>query len=82
MVGTTKQRKYETIQVCQFLQPGDTFKIISFLDVLKLLRIIKKKNKPIPMAARWAWGCCRSLAGIPGWNSAGGMDVCVLCDVR
>ena len=31
------------------------------------------------MAARSkAWGCDRSLAGIPGWNSTGAMGVCLL----
>jgi hypothetical protein len=41
------------------------------------------------MAARYkAWGCSRSLAGIPGWNSAGGhgclsvvSDVCCQVEV-
>jgi len=34
---------------------------------------------PIPVAARSkAWVCGRSLAGIVGSNSAGGMDVCLL----
>jgi hypothetical protein len=33
----------------------------------------------IPVAARSkAWVCCCSLAGIVGFNPAGGIDVCVL----
>jgi hypothetical protein len=28
-----------------------------------------------------AWVCARSLAGIVGWNPAGGMDVCRECCV-
>jgi hypothetical protein len=36
-------------------------------------------NVPIPMAARYkAWVCGRSLAGIVGSNSAGGMNICLL----
>jgi hypothetical protein len=42
--------------------------------------------QPIPVAApSTVWVCGRSLAGIAGSNSAGGMDVCllwVLCVVR
>jgi len=34
---------------------------------------------PIPVAERSkAWVCGRSLAGIVGSNTAGGMDVCLL----
>jgi len=34
---------------------------------------------PILVAARSkAWVCCHSLAGITGWNPAGGMDVSLL----
>jgi len=37
---------------------------------------------PIPVAApSKAWVCGHSLAGIVGWNPAGGMDVCVLLSV-
>jgi hypothetical protein len=34
---------------------------------------------PIPVAARSkVWSCDRYIAGIPGSNPAGGMDVCFL----
>jgi len=37
---------------------------------------------PVPLAARFkAWVCGRSLAGIVGSNSAGGMVVCCECCV-
>jgi hypothetical protein len=36
--------------------------------------------KPIEVAARFkAWVSGRSVAGVAGWNPAGGMDVCLLC---
>ena len=37
---------------------------------------------PLPVAAQSkVWACCRSVAGIAGSNSAGVMDVCLLCVV-
>jgi hypothetical protein len=65
--------------------------IIEIFHILKLLLICHSFYWVclpwlIPVAVRSkAWVCCRSLTGIVGSNTAGGMDVCllwVLCVVR
>jgi len=44
-----------------------------------LIEVTYFSKAPIPVAARSkAWVCGRSLAGRPGSNPAGGMDVCML----
>jgi hypothetical protein len=41
------------------------------------------QGMPIPVAVQSkAWVCGHSIAGIAGSNSAGGMDVCLLCLLR
>ena len=40
---------------------------------------VYEKQQPVPLAAwstEWVWG--RLLAGIAGWNPAGGTEVCLL----
>jgi hypothetical protein len=56
---------------------------VLLVNVFNLFSIITYYALPVQVAARpRAWVCGHSLAGIPGSNPAGDMDVCLLCVLR
>jgi hypothetical protein len=64
---------YVGMYVCRYVC------ICMYVCVCMYVRMYVCMYKPIPVAARSkAWVCGRSLAGIVGSNTAGGMDVCLL----
>jgi len=65
-----------------FLQPGDTFKIISFLDVLELSRVIKKTSPfQWPRGLRRGAAAVRLLGFRVGIPPGAWMFVCCECCV-
>jgi hypothetical protein len=59
-----------------------TGRLHSFYLFTVYLTLLVTPTSPISVAARSkVWVVGRSLAGIVGSNSAGGMDVCLLCEL-